>query len=191
LTGSLNLHNSGGTAQVNQNGGHVDLTNLTIAGSTGMTIGAGDSVSNSVNLSNGATLNAFADLEIQNVRLNTSSIFTFSQDAGETDGLSINSLFVDATSVLDIQFDSQHEIGLDWALRLTGSKETDLQAFLDGDLITFSGGTAPVGIIYDVASYGDYTYLGYVSAVPLPGAFPFMVFGISALGFFSRKKSVK
>ncbi len=193
LTGSLIVaeNNVESQVQVNRNGGYVNLENLTVRGNADMTLVAGDVVSNTVSLSTGAALNAFIDLEIGNVDLASSSVFSFTQEFGKTDGLSIDRLAIDSTSKLDLWFDSGQVTGLDWALRLTGKQELDLQLFLDNGQISFSGGTAPVGIVYDVASYGDYTYLGYVSAVPLPGAFPLMIFGISALGFFSRKKSVK
>jgi hypothetical protein len=156
-----------------------------------MTLAAGDNVSNSINLSNGATLNSLIDLELASVNLRTLSIFTFSQDSGETSGLSMNNLFIDGTSKLDIQFDLAQVAGLDWGLRLSGDKTANLQAFLDNDLVNFSGGTEPIGIIYDVTNYGNYTYLGYVSAIPLPASFPLMLFSLAAMGIFTRKRSLK
>jgi len=156
-----------------------------------MAFGVGDNVSNTVSLRDGAKINSSVDLDIANVDLRGFSVFTFTQVAGGTDGLSIDRLFIDETSRLDLQFDSSQEAGLDWALRLSGNKETDLQAFLDDDLVRFSGGISSIGIIYDIASYGDYTYLGAVSAVPLPGTFPMMMLGLSVLVFFTRRKSVR
>jgi hypothetical protein len=191
LSGRLTLHELGGVAtQINQNGGHVDLTTLSINGASQMTLGAGDAVSNSVSLRNGATLDALIDLTLSSVLLDGSSTFKFTQGSGDTTGLSINNLDIRDSSLLDLRFDSAQSNGLDWGLRLAGDKRSLLQMLIDDNMVKFSGGTNPIGIIYDVASFGDFTYLGYATTVPLPASLPLMLFGMGAIGALKRRKIV-
>lgn len=208
--GTLNImltvkENRGVATQINQNGGHVDLAHLSINGASQMTLGAGDivrrrhvlhtghteSIDARIDLRNGATLDALIDLTLTTLFVDGSSTFTFTQGLGNVTGLSVDNLTVRDSSLLDLHFDSaqsQSFQGLDWGLRLRGDKRSLLQMLIDDNMVKFSGGTSPVGIIYDVASFGNYTYLGYTTTVPLPASLPLMLFGMGAIGALKRRK---
>ncbi len=117
-----------------------------------------------------------------------SSTFTLTQGSGDTTGLSVNTLDIRDSSLLDLRFDAAQSNGLDWGLRLRGDERSLLQRLIDNNMVKFSGGTNPIGIIYDVASFGNFTYLGYATPVPLPASLPLMLFGLGAIGALKRRK---
>jgi len=66
---------------------------------------------------------------------------------------------------LNIVFDDVAVEGLDFGLALSGDFSDELQGFLDDGSITVSGGSQPIGVIFD----GTTTFLGFNGvAVPEP-----------------------
>jgi hypothetical protein len=142
-----------------------------------------------MDLNKGATVTSLVALQNGSVNIADMSKFTLIQTLGQMEGLAIDFLNIDVTSLIDIQFDSADSAGLDWGLRWTGDKQTELQNYLDAGLLTFSGGTEPISVFYDSANYGDFTYLGYLGTASVPEPSSLMLFGITAL-FAARRRRV-
>jgi hypothetical protein len=116
------------------------------------------------------------------------------QDVGQTEGLTIGSLLNFAGgSTFDLQFDSATgAIGdLDWALRIAGDQQALLQSYLDDGTITTSGAPGEmIGVVYDTGQFGDFTHIGFVTAVavPEPSSFAAILLMSTAIVGLRRKR---
>jgi hypothetical protein len=129
---------------------------------------------------------------------NQAGVVTVTQFTDDLTGLSLlnsgNALSIDpnTSSVMNLVFDGGQTQGvLDWAFRWAGDHETVLNSMLGSQILVF-GAPETVSVIRDVGLYGDFTYIGYVSAVPEPNSvFVFVtVWGMIALGVRRKTKRV-
>jgi len=177
------------------NGAILDLAGLRIEGETHLDLLQDDSVSSSITLRDGASVDAFTALDLLTtggLTMETGSVLSFFQADGQLDGLSLSELQIDGTSILNLAFDDllADEDELDFALRLNGDKVSDLESFLASGRVLFSAqGPIPVEVIRDTNRFGDFTYLGYVGvAVPEPTTLPLLLaFAATALSVRRRR----
>ena len=170
-----------------------------------------DRVTNSIELDSGAKVILSRQTALDSLTVGQLSEFEFRLDEGESEGLSLRSLRIEsegtgsffgrgnAAGLLDIQFASLGDEGLNWGLRLDGNQTSRLQGFLSDDLLTFDlvgeaatdASFAPeIGIIRDVEAFGDFTYLGFVNpvAVPEPSSMTLLLVGGLGLGLRRRRE---
>lgn len=178
--GVVNL--SGGTLS-----GRLELSNRT---GSGTAIGAASTFSRtsdaSLDLSElvvrGATEMDFLEGDsIDRISLTDNARFEVIQSLGQMNGLETEtfSFAISEDSNLHLTFDDMlaAEGMLDYGLRLPFDQVNLLQNFLDDGRITFSGSPGDIRVIRDLGSFGDFTYVGYVStsAVPEPSCIALLV----------------
>ena len=206
--GTVNLNNStlrgrlqlldgtAGEASVfNRDGGAtLELFGLRIEDGNHLDVLNGDSISNDISLQEGSSLDVFTSLELNSfASLAGGSTLNVFQSDGELTGFAAQQLELDDSSTLNLNFDDflAAEDELDFGLRLTGDVVDELEAFIANGQLTFTGPeSASIGVIRDVSSFGDFTYVGYigVSAVPEPNGL--MLLGIVSLaGMINRRRS--
>jgi hypothetical protein len=101
--------------------------------------------------------------------------------------LALNSLTIDASgSTLTLQtFDGA--IGqLSWGLRVAGDRQSLLASYLTGGRILHGATPQPVTAIYDLATYGNVTFVGYVTPVPEPSTLAMVVLAIAGIAGAKR-----
>jgi len=170
LSGNLTIEKDpwghGVAAQVNQTGGHFNAPTLNVDGATSLRVAEGDNVTETLNLTGGATVDVDRDsLSLVSLSIGSDSVLRLTQPTGAEEGISLGSLYLAETGTLDVLFDAISGEGLDWGLRWDGDRRSELQALIDQGNLTYGGGSRPIGIVYDVPTFGDYTYL---ASVPEP-----------------------
>ena len=189
------LEGAGVAATVNRaDGTALDLFGLNIEGATHVDLFGVDSVSNDVTLSDGASVDAFGDVEISGgggLTLESGSTFSFFQADTQLDGLAFTELLIDGSSVLNLAFDNvlAGEDELDFALRLDGDAVGDLESLISSGQVTIAAlDTFPIEVIRDTSRFGDFTFIGYVGvAVPEPATLP-LLFGMAFSALCQRRK---
>lgn len=117
-------------------------------------------------LYSGSMLEIDNDDSVSNVRIFDDSELLFAQNEGASTGLDLLELSIQPNAILRVEFDAEVLSGLDWGLRVSGDQQTLLNGFLIAGQIVSDNALATV--IYDPVNYGDYTYYGFVTAVPEP-----------------------
>ena len=140
LSGGLTLSDSG---SLSRNSHAITAPALTVSGSSSLGLQAGDSIDD-------LTLTGRGEVTC-------------------TVALLLSSLsIVDPGSLLQLDsFDGMNG-DLHYALRLYGDRQADLSSYLTGGQISLGSAPQTPGVIYDFSSYGNFTYVGYVAAVPEP-----------------------
>jgi len=83
--------------------------------------------------------------------------------------LDLASLSIDGSgATLDLQVFNGSAGQLAWALRVAGDQFTLLDGYLTSGRIVTGATPQPVAAFYDLATYGNVTYVGYITAVPEP-----------------------
>lgn len=143
LSGGLTLSDGG---SLSRNTHAITALALTVSGSSSLGLQAGDSI-DQMTLSGGGGV--------------TSSV-----------ALLLSSLsIVDPGSLLHLDSFDGVSGNLRYALRLYGDKQADLNSYLTGGQILLGSAPQTPGVIYDFSRYGNFTYVGYVAAVPEPSTF--------------------
>jgi hypothetical protein len=108
---------------------------------------------------------------------------TVLQSPSVRSGITVTSptgLVTGAEGILELAFDAEQSAGvLDWGLRWTGEHVGILAALLGSEIVA-TGAPRPVGVIYDPARYGDFTYVGFVG-VPEPAACALLLIALGTL----------
>ena len=209
---TLNLGREFNSPIVNRNGGLLDIADLTVIGRISTPGGVNlelldeDRVTNSIELDFDAKVTLSRQTALDSLTIGLASEFEFRLDEGESEGLSLSSLRIEpigagsllgnGMGLLDIQFASLGEEGLNWGLRLDGNQTSRLQGFLSDDLVSFDlvgeaaadASFAPeIGIIRDIEAFGDFTYLGFVNPVAVPEPSSIMLLLVGCLGLGLRR----
>ena len=138
-----------------------------------------------------------SSFEVQQVAITGSSStplegnLRISQDMDSTRGLTVT----DGISVVDggpitVDFDSStNGDSFDWALRVAGDETASLKALIDDGLLSYSGNSAPVNLVFDDSNplLGDFTYLA-VGSVAVPEPSSFLLSGLAATLILSRRR---
>lgn len=178
----------GGVSTVRRNGNSIELESLSIEGASIFGLQAGDSVDSARLTDQGKLVSAEGLSFVDGVFLSDDSEFYFTQELASTTGVSASGLSVSDNAILSLEFDQHNGDGLDWAFRVDGDQQSLLQALIDSNSIQWSGGIAPIGLIYDSVTYGDFTYIGYVAtAIPEPSATLPLLFSFVALRIRRRR----
>ena len=169
----------------------LQLHTLAIEGASHIDFVEGDSLSNLLFLSDGATVDAFTALDISNVGvLESDSVLSFFQADGQLDGLALGELQIDGSSLLSLTFDNllAGEDELDFALRVLGDRVSLLESLITGGQISVvAPDSLSIGVIRDTSQFGDFTYVGYVgTAVPEPGSA--IILALLGCGFLIRRR---
>ena len=147
LSGDLTLADGGSIVRASET---LAVPTLTISGSSLLALLAGDQI-DQLTLVDGGRLSAPSTLLLTTLSIDSQG------------------------SQLDLASFDGVEDRLRYALRVYG----DVQTMLGDDLlegrITLAPAVQTPGVIYDVARYGNYTYIGYVVAVPEPSTLAFAI----------------
>ena len=140
LSGGLTLSDSG---SLSRNSHAITAPALTVSGSSSLGLQAGDSIDD-LTLTGGGEVTCTVALLLSSLSI------------------------VDPGSLLQLDsFDGMNG-ELHYALRLYGDRQADLSSYLTGGQISLGSAPQTPGVIYDFSSYGNFTYVGYVAAVPEP-----------------------
>jgi hypothetical protein len=143
LSGGLILSDGG---SLSRNGHAITAPALTVSGLSSLGLRAGDSIDD-LTLTDGGEV--------------TSSV-----------ALLLTSLsIVDPGSLLHLDSFGGMNGNLHYALRLYGDRQADLNSYLTGGQMSLGSAPQTPAVIYDFSSYGNFTYVGYVAAVPEPSPF--------------------
>ena len=143
LSGGLTLSDSG---SLSRNFHAITALALAVSGSSSLGLQAGDSI-DQIALSGGGVTTSTVALLLSSLSI------------------------VDPGSLLQLDSFDGVSGDLRYALRLNGDRQTDLNAYLTGGQISLGSAPQTPGVIYDFSSYGNFTYVGYVAAVPEPSTF--------------------
>jgi hypothetical protein len=94
----------------------------------------------------------------------------------------------DPGSVLDLTAFDGIEGDLRYSLRVYGDVQTTLASYLADGRLTLGASPKTPGVLYDFASYGNFTYVGYVVAVPEPSTLVFGFCSLAAIPFLRRRR---
>jgi len=156
-------------AQVTRDTARYQVGTMYITTNTGMTFEHGDAISN-LSLSDSSTLISHA-------------------------GLAVNDIYVYSALLSLTDFTSHISAGtgsmLEWGLRVAGDNRNKLTDYLAQGLVTATNNSQPVSVVYSPTQFGDYTYVGYIAAVPeidpssFGSAFALL---IGSLGWMERRR---
>lgn len=93
----------------------------------------------------------------------------------------------DPGSVLDLATFDGIEGDLRYSLRVYGDVQATLTSYLADGRITLGPSPETPGVLYDFAAYGNFTYVGYVVAVPEPSTLVFGFCSLAAIPFLRRR----
>ena len=159
LSGNLLL--DGGSALTRSSGTEtVAAAGLFLSGASSFAIKAGDS---------------FSTLDL-----------TTGGSATTASALALSSLTIDAGSALTLQAFDGTQGSLTWGLRVDGNQQTLLASYLTGGRIVHGVTPQPVSAIYDLATYGNVTFVGYVNAVPEPSTLAMVALAIAGVASARR-----
>ena len=133
-----------------------------------------------------------SDVELQQLAITGSGgNLDIMQIDDSTTGLTITgNISVVAGGLIDVDFDNAtNGDSFDWALRVAGDERASLQALIDDGLLTFSGTSEAVNLVFDDSDplLGDFTYLAVGSAaVPEPSSV--LLSGLAASLILLRRK---
>ena len=181
------LITNGGT--INQNGnisGNLDLGwggEATIFNRTSGTL-----MLDSLRVYSGSTLDLTGADSVNFIAVAADSELSFTQLAGQTSGLDLESLLLDSDANLTVIFDNPDYNGFNWGLRVFGDRQSEMNDWLAGGQL--SSNFAGAGIFYDISSFGDYTYLGAFSAVPEPASISLVFLALACGTVRMRRRRV-
>ena len=147
LSSDLALADGGSVVRASET---LAVPTLTISGSSLMALLAGDQI-DQLTLVGGGRLSAPSTLLLTTLSIDTQG------------------------SQLDLASFDGVEDRLRYALRVYGDVQTMLGDDLLNGRITLGPALQTPGVVYDVAQYGNYTYIGYVVAVPEPSTLAFAI----------------
>ena len=147
LSSDLALADGGSIVRASET---LAVPTLTISGSSLMALLAGDQI-DQLTLVGGGRLSAPSTLLLTTLSIDTQG------------------------SQLDLASFDGVEDRLRYALRVYGDVQTMLGDDLLNGRITLGPALQTPGVVYDVAQYGNYTYIGYVVAVPEPSTLAFAI----------------
>lgn len=196
LRGRLQLLDgtAGEVPVLNRDGGILELYGLNVEDGNDLDLLAGDSIANDIVLREGSNLDVFTALDLNSlVGLDGGSTLNVFQSVGQLNGLAAEQLGIDAGSMLNLNFDVMlaAEDELDFALRLNGDAVAQLESFIAGGQLTFTGpASTSIGVIRDIDRFGNFTYVGYIgtSAVPEPSSLSLMIVGTLAIAGRRRRR---
>lgn len=147
LTGALTLADGGAIIRVLES---IDTQTLTVTGLSTLALLPTDQVGQ-LSLSGGGGVSTVTQLELASLSI------------------------TDAGSLLTLgAFDGVNG-DLRYALRVYGDVQTQLSAYLVGGEISLGPAPQTPGVVYDVGRFGNFTYVGYVVAVPEPSTIVFFL----------------
>ncbi len=185
----------GGDSTLNRDAGStLELFGLWIEDGNHLDLLADDSVSSGIALQEGSSLDTFTSLDLDNfVSVFGGSTLNVFQSDGQLDGLAARQLDLDGSSTLNLNFDDvlAAEDELDFGLRLIGDVVDELESSIANGQLTFTGPeSASIGVIRDVSSFGDFTYVGYIGVSAVPESNGLILLGIVSLaGMTKRRRS--
>jgi len=147
LSGGLTLSDGG---SFSRNGHAITAPALMVWGSSSLGLQAGDSI-DAMALSGGGHVTSTAVLLLSSLSI------------------------ADPGSLLHLDSFDGVNGDLHYALRLYGDRYADLNSYLTGGQISLGSAPQTPGVIYDFSSYGNFTYVGYVAAVPEPSTSIFLL----------------
>ncbi|MFN7840607.1 MAG: PEP-CTERM sorting domain-containing protein, partial [Pirellula sp.] len=181
------LITNGGT--INQNGnisGNLDLGWTGEATTFNRT--SGTLTLDSLRVGSGSTLDLTGADTVHFIAMSADSELRFTQLAGQTTGLDLESLWLDSDANLTVIFDNPDYNGFNWGLRAFGDRQSEMNDWLAGGQL--SSNFAGAGIFYDVSSFGDYTYFGAFSAVPEPASISLVFLALACGTVRMRRRRV-
>ncbi len=96
--------------------------------------------------------------------------------------LSLSSLSIDGSgALLDVQAFDASAGQLRWGLSVAGDQRPILQGYLASGRIVTASTPQAVTAVYDLATYGNVTYVGYFVAVPEPSALATVAVGLAGV----------
>lgn len=96
--------------------------------------------------------------------------------------LVLTSLAIDGSGAsLDLESFGGSTGQITWALQVGGDQKSVLQGYLASGRITTGAAPSPVAAFYDLAAYGNVTYVGYITAVPEPSTLVMVAAGLAGV----------
>jgi hypothetical protein len=142
----------------------------------------------SLRVDSGSTLDLTGADTVHFIAVSADSELSFTQLAGQTTGLDLESLLLDSDANLTVIFDNPDYNGFNWGLRVFGDRQSEMNDWLAGGQL--SSNFAGSGIFYDVSSFGDYTYFGAFSAVPEPASISLVLLALACGTVRMRRRRV-
>jgi hypothetical protein len=152
LAGGMALIDGG---SLSRNSHAITAPALTVSGSSSLGLQAGDSIDD-LTLTGGGQVTCTVALLLSSLSI------------------------VDPGSLLQLDSFDGANGDLRYALRLYGDKQADLNSYLTGGQILLGSAPQTPGVIYNFSSYGNFTYVGYVAAVPEPSTLILLLGSLAA-----------
>lgn len=153
LSGNLVLDNGGALTRSAET---IAVGGLFISDSAALALLAGDAIG-ALDIATGASVTAPAPLMLASLAIDGSGALFDLQSFGGSAGQ------------------------IAWALQVAGDQKSILQGYLASGRITTGPAPGPVTAFYDLATYGNVTYVGYLTAVPEPSTLVMVAAGLAGI----------
>lgn len=153
LSGNLVLDHGGALTRSAET---IAVGGLFISDNASLALLAGDSIG-VLDIATGASVSAAAQLVLTSLSIDNSG------------------------ALLDLQSFGGSTGQIAWALQVAGDQKSILQGYLASGRITTASTPQAVTAVYDLATYGNVTYVGYFTAVPEPSTSVLVAAGLAGV----------